>query len=280
MKKINSFKFITERYTLVMFLLFWVVIGIIIVAYKMNIYYIRNDYSFVLIGSDEVNILKGEEYNDLGYRILSSDGVNLSNYVITYNNVDISKVGSYEIIYKSKYNNISKKLIRKINVYDKEYINKWVTIPTYDGSNQTTHPKVLYFKDGFNGYKYWMVSTPYPSLDAYYENPSITVSNNGIDWTTPKGLSNPVSGYPNNYRDDSYYSDPYMIYDNGNIEIFFRKTRSNLNGTYIRNGFNYMYYISSSDGINYSEPKIILDNNFNEQYMSMSVIKKDGIYKI
>lgn len=234
----KKFKFITERYTLVMFLLFWLVIGIIIVAYKMNIYYIRNDYSFVLIGKDEVSILEGEEYNDEGFRILSKEGIDLYNYVVVDNNVDNNRIGSYEVIYRSKYNKISKKLVRKVNVNKKETINKWVTIPTYDGSNQTTHPKVLYFENGFNGYKYWMVSTPYPSLDAYYENPSITVSNNGIDWTSPKGIKNPVSGYPNIYRDDSYYSDPYMIYDNGKIEIFFRKTRSNLNGLNIKNGFN------------------------------------------
>ncbi len=276
----KKFKFITERYTLVMFLLFWLVIGIIIVAYKMNVYYIRNDYSFVLIGKDEVSILEGEEYKDEGFRILSKEGIDLYNYVVVDNNVDYNKVGSYEVIYRAKYNKISKKLVRRVNVNKKETINKWVTIPTYDGSNQTTHPKVLYFENGFNGYKYWMVSTPYPSLDAYYENPSITVSNNGIDWTCPKGFKNPVSGYPNIYRDDSYYSDPYMIYDNGKIEIFFRKTKSNLNGLNIKNGFNYMYYISSSDGINYSKPKIILDNNYNEQYMSMSVVKRDGKYKI
>ena len=31
-----------------------------------------------------------------------------------------------------------------------------VVIPTYDGSYQLTHPKVLYFPQGWNGYQYWM----------------------------------------------------------------------------------------------------------------------------
>lgn len=33
-------------------------------------------------------------------------------------------------------------------------------IPTYDGSNQSTHPSVLYFADGWHGFRYWMGMTP------------------------------------------------------------------------------------------------------------------------
>src|SRR5574344_906898 len=78
----------------------------------------------------------------------------------------------------------------------KDKVNMWITIPTYDKSNETTHPKVLYFENGFNGYKYWMVSTPYPGNDAYLENPSIVVSNDGVNFIEPPGIKNPVSGYP------------------------------------------------------------------------------------
>lgn len=63
-----------------------------------------------------------------------------------------------------------------------------IAIPTYDGSYQLTHPKVLFFKNGWNGYHYWMSMTPYPREADIYENPSIVVSNDGISWSTPKGL--------------------------------------------------------------------------------------------
>lgn len=269
-----------DKYLVIMFVLFFIVMFIIFLTHSINMYVINNDYSFKLIGNEEITILEGEEYVEPGFRILSKEGNNLENYVNINNNVNKDKIGTYEVKYNSKYNNIRKKIIRKVNVVHKENINKWIKIPSYEGSSEVTHPKVLYFENGYNGYKYWMVNTPYPKNDAYYENPSIVVSNNGIDWTEPKGIKNPISGYPNRVRDDSYYSDPFLLYDGNKFELFFRKTRSYLNGYYKRNGYNYMYYINSNDGIKYSEPKIIMNNNSNEQYMSMSVVKKDNIYKI
>lgn len=167
-----------------------------------------------------------------------------------------------------------------INIVPMDKVSRWVKIPTYDGSGETTHPKVLYFKDGFNEYKYWMVNTPYPHNNAYLENPSIIVSNDGVNWTEPDGIKNPVSGYPSKIRDDSYYSDPFMLFDNDHFELFFRKTKSNLNGNYKRNGYNYVYMQTSSDGITWTKPKMILNDNSLERYMSMSIIKENGLYKI
>lgn len=247
---------------------------------KSHEYYIYNDYSFMLIGNEEITLLEGEEYVEPGYRIISQHGIDLSNYVSEQNNLDIMKPGEYEIKYKSKYNRIKKKLVRKVNVIPKESINKWVRIPTYEGSSEVTHPKVLYFENEYNGYKYWMVNTPYPFNDAYYENPSIVVSNDGINWTEPKGINNPVSGYPNKIRDDSYYSDPFILYDGNKFELFFRKTKSYLNGIYKSNGYNYMYYINSDDGVNWTKPKMVMNNNRKEQYMSISIEKIDNIYKM
>ena len=37
-------------------------------------------------------------------------------------------------------------------------------IPTYDGTNQPTHPSVVKFEQPWNGYLYWMAMTPYPSI--------------------------------------------------------------------------------------------------------------------
>ena len=112
--------FILTRYTIVMFLLFWVVIGIIILTHKMNMYIIENDYSFKLIGNEEITLLEGEEYIEPGFKILSKDGINLSKYVNVSNNIEIDKIGTYEVKYKSKYNKVRKKLTRKINVIEKE----------------------------------------------------------------------------------------------------------------------------------------------------------------
>ena len=125
-----------------------------------------------------------------------------------------------------------------------------------------------------------MVSTPYHNNDTYLENPSITVSNDGINFIEPIGINNPVSGYPSKVKNDTYYSDPFIMYDDNKFKLFYRYTKSYDNGIYIRNGFNYIYYRESNDGINYSEPKLILDNNFEDRYMSPSVIKVNDVYKM
>ena len=264
-------------YKIVMSSLFFIALTVIILNLQRNMYFIKNDYSFRLIGNEEIIVLEGEEYRDPGVKILSREGKNLFKHVNIIENINTDKIGEYEIKYDANYNSINKNLIRKVKVVEKESIDKWITIPTYDGSNQVTHPKVIYFENGYNGYKYWMVSTPYPKNNTYLENPSIAVSNNGIDSIEPDGIKNPISGYPSKVKDDSYYSDPFILHDGDKFEVFYRKTRSYLNGYYKSNGYNYMYYIASNDGITYSDPTIIMDNNPKEQYMSKSVIKENGL---
>ena len=172
---------------------------------------------------------------------------------------------------------IKEKVKKKEKIID---VNEWIKIPTYERSNETTHPKVLYFDEPVNGYKYWLVSTPYPYNTAFYENPSIVVSNDGIHFKEPDDLKNPISGYPSKYWDGSYFSDPFMLYDNDHFELFYRKTLSNLNNVYNESGYNYIYMKTSNDGVNWSEEKIILDYNPSEAYMSLSVIKEDDLYKM
>lgn len=160
------------------------------------------------------------------------------------------------------------------------YVSKWITIPTYNNSDEVVHPKVLQFNNEISGYKYWMISTPYSGSNIYDENPQITVSIDGINWIEPSNIKNPVSGYPSIKFNGTYHSDPFLIYDEDHFELFFRKTKSYLNGKYKRSGYNYLYKRDSNDGINWEKKKIILDNNLNEQYMSPSVIKENDLYKI
>ncbi len=184
----------------------------------------------------------------------------------------------YSYIYKKQIIQYKKKeqIIKEKTIS----IDEWITIPTYEKSNETTHPKVLYFDKPVNGYKYWLVSTPYPNNTAFYENPQIVVSNDGIHFIEPENIKNPITGYPSKYWDGSYYSDPYLLYDNDHFELFYRKTLSKLNNITNKDGFNYIYMKQSKDGIKWSEEKLILDTKPTEQYMSLSVIKTDSKYKI
>lgn len=60
------------------------------------------------------------------------------------------------------------------------------------------HPDVQYFPNGFRGYRYWMVFTPYfgavgTNLDAKrFENPTVVVSNDGLNWVSPVGIKSPL----------------------------------------------------------------------------------------
>ncbi|HOZ54251.1 MAG TPA: hypothetical protein PKY25_02875 [Bacilli bacterium] len=157
-------------------------------------------------------------------------------------------------------------------------IENWITIPSFDNLNEVVHPKVLYFEKKKNGFQYWMVSTPYSNV--WNENPQITVSNDGINWIEPPKIKNPVSNYPSKKFNGSYHSDPFILYDSDHFELFYRKTKSYLNGEYKKNGYNYIYKQESTDGVKWTQKKILLNNDSKEQYMSISVIKENNIYKI
>ena len=86
-----------------------------------------------------------------------------------------------------------------------------MTVPTYDGSGQAVHPDVVAFDSDWNGAKYWLTMTPYPKSDQKLENPSILMSENGINVAVPKGLQNPIVAPPKNSRD--YNSDPELLYE-------------------------------------------------------------------
>lgn len=59
-----------------------------------------------------------------------------------------------------------------------------LNLETSEGSGQACHPDVAYIPEGFGEKKwtYWMACTPYPYRDAYFENPELFVSHDGINW--------------------------------------------------------------------------------------------------
>jgi hypothetical protein len=69
-----------------------------------------------------------------------------------------------------------------------------------------------------------MVCTPYAYANFVYENPEIFASHDGINWTVPDGVRNPVIPRPKGVWD--YNSDPDMFLLNGKLWLYFRETRS------------------------------------------------------
>jgi hypothetical protein len=122
-----------------------------------------------------------------------------------------------------------------------------IVVPTYDGSGQCVHPSVLYFPQSWGGHRYWMAFTPYPDGNDQLENPSIVVSNDGIHWTVPTGLNNPVVPSPGTSVD--YLSDPHLFVHDDLMYMIYRE--------YIRSVTPYeerWFIMRSSNGINWETP--------------------------
>jgi hypothetical protein len=126
-----------------------------------------------------------------------------------------------------------------------------LTIPTYDGSGQAMHPSVVYFPDGWNGYKYWMAMTPLPYDNEDFENPSIVASNDNLSWEVPPGLTNPLIFKPPPWG--SYNADPELVYndDTNELWLYFLRYWSDI-------GQNKLGLMKSGDGVNWTEPEYLL----------------------
>ncbi|OMF37427.1 hypothetical protein BK133_05065 [Paenibacillus sp. FSL H8-0548] len=105
---------------------------------------------------------------------------------------------------------------------------------TYDFSGRVVHPDVykVYSNFGRNGeetaatyagYTYWMVATPFPMANDNYENPSLWVSNDGVNWVVPLGYTNPIVApvdaagsvvpFVNTVTSGAFNSDPDWLID-------------------------------------------------------------------
>ena len=99
-----------------------------------------------------------------------------------------------------------------------------LSIKTFEGSNSPYHPSVLYFEEGWNGYKYWMSETPYSPKSKPYrdrnECPSIHVSNDGIVWTEIN--LNPIDNLAGKQVEElEYFSDPHLVFANDRLECWY-----------------------------------------------------------
>ena len=145
------------------------------------------------------------------------------------------------------------------------------------GDNDATHPKVLNFKEKWNGYKYWMVYSPYPHSNDSRENPHIRVSNDLINWEVPEGLTNPIDGPPEDYKNMViYYSDPHLVYndDKDELECYYRRVDD-------KKDEMVLYRKTTKDGIHWSDREVITTTKRSEHdYVSPAIIYDEGIYKM
>lgn len=158
----------------------------------------------------------------------------------------------------------------------------YIQTPYPGNLNQPYHPTVLYFETGWNGYRYWMSESPYPIGSKIYkdryENPCIHCSNDGVNWTTPIKLVNPIDDLiDSEIANGDYLSDPHLIYrdDLNRIECWYRIT-------HVKDSYHtYILRKYSTDGVNWSDREVIYDciKGSNEMIRSHAVIWEDNKYK-
>ncbi len=147
-------------------------------------------------------------------------------------------------------------------------------IQTYDGSDEITHPDALCFERPWKDYRFWMTATPYPGSNSAFENPSIFVSNDGVNWSVPEGASNPIAKPPAN----TYLSDPDIIYHPSyGLRVYDRL---------VDESHNRIFFVESKDGRKWTRPveSIAVPNHYlispaiialNSQYLMYSVKLSD-----
>ena len=152
------------------------------------------------------------------------------------------------------------------------HANNKLNIITYpEGENQPMHPKVLYFENKWNGYKYWMAYTPLPNEDN--ENPCIAVSNDMINWTIPDGLENPLAQTPGT---GAYNSDAHLVYvDTTNtLECWYREIPNTRDSETI-------YKRTTTNGSDWTEPELVMQTTGSiTANLSPACIYEDNIYKL
>jgi peptidoglycan/xylan/chitin deacetylase (PgdA/CDA1 family) len=137
-----------------------------------------------------------------------------------------------------------------------------LSISTYEGGNQSTHPDVYFNASKWNGYEYWMVLTPLPNDDDYYENPSIYRSSDGLNWTN--GITNPIDAFPGG----TYHNaDPSMTYVNGMMYAYWVTV----------NATNNINRMKSSNGLTWSDKTTVLTGTLHHFY-SPSVVYRNGVW--
>ena len=145
------------------------------------------------------------------------------------------------------------------------------------GDIEAYHPKILYFKNKWHGYHYWMVYTPYPDGKDYFENPHIMVSNDMINFKEPAKGVNPLDEPEGRVPMRKYNSDSHLVYndDLDQLEVYWRLVDDTLNRVI-------MYKMISRDGINWVDKQeyLVSEDRKNFDFLSPAIIYEDGIHKM
>ena len=151
-------------------------------------------------------------------------------------------------------------------------------VPTYDGTGQAVHPDIAFFPDGWHGYKYWLAMTPYFYDSDSRENPSVVVSDDGVSWTVPPGLTNPLVPAPA----CDHNSDPDIVHNPRSEELYLYYTEQQRSPQCGAVNENHLRVLRSSDGIQWSGPDTVMSWDLDKDplYLSPAVVYRKGAFEM
>lgn len=149
---------------------------------------------------------------------------------------------------------------------------KPLNIPTYfPTDNHAVHPRVFRDTSKKFGYEWIMAFTPYSFGGDRYENPSIVVSDDGINWYVPTGLTNPIVS--TTLAGVIHLSDVDLFSNGTELELWYREShKTNKQSRILR--------MKSTNTVNWSNPEVIFDYGGGYGYGASSVVYKDGVYEL
>lgn len=138
--------------------------------------------------------------------------------------------------------------------------------------NNAYHPKLVDMGKEWNGYRFWLSYTPYPSGNDYYENPQIVGTNDLINYSEVKFTEPPLANYKKSVR---YNSDSHLVYNEelDRLELFWRYTDYDTD-------YMALYMRYSYDGDNWSDKLVYFETYEKEKYdmVSPAIVRDDGAY--
>ncbi|MCH7379972.1 MULTISPECIES: hypothetical protein [Acinetobacter] len=145
----------------------------------------------------------------------------------------------------------------------------------YFANDHVVHPMFLDFQDKLvEKNKYWLGITPYHNTQDVYENPTIYESNNLENFDLISRFKQPLSEIPKkiNSDDKAYNSDINFGYDpfKGELIMMWRTVNS-LHGN-VNNRLFDLRYVTSKDGVKWSEEKVLFSNSYKDPILSPSIL--------
>lgn len=144
-------------------------------------------------------------------------------------------------------------------------------IPTYvETDNQAIHPSIFHDSSRKFGYEYILAFTPYSFLNDSTENPSIVVSDDGVNFRTIPNLKTPLT-MPGQ---DCHLSDVCLFEKDDTLELWYRESNK-------KTKLSRILRMTTKDLKSFTDPEVIMDFGTSGYGLGApSIIYEDGTYKI